>query len=342
MIKGKYLHALLEYEMNFHLTGSCSSFWPPDLSYSSPLSTACPSNPDDRSTPLDFEDPLPTTEVPSGNSLPYHHSTCVALQNLPVSVTSVHMMPAANTSSTGHMLDVEHGFEREAMLLLRPPFSETCTTGYYSDPFDSFAFPEEAVVGVQPDLALESQSSPEVVYEWPCSVAQDPCTYFASAELPTNLATSETATAIDPTLQHGQSNLRPRETSVTCEPPFSPFWMPASAGDHSVEDGISRNFRISPTSKGWQCPHPSCASKTIFTRQCDFNKHYRLHLPRFACRVPSCHHGDAKPRMFASRKDRNRHEAAHSRSLSCNLCTGIFSRRDNLRDHCRKVHGHLI
>lgn len=337
--------------MHLYPNGNGDSFSSPDISYPSSLSTAFSSDPGDRGTAPDFEDALPTTEVSSGISLPCHHPTIFSSQDSLGSLTSVHMMSAAHTPSTGHVPFVEHGFEREARRPLRHQFSEaykTYTPDCYLNPLDSLVTSEEAMIEVQPDPAVYSQGLPEFIQEWPCSFAQDPCAYFASTELPTNSATSGTATVTDPTLSHdpngyhGQSYSKPRESSGICEP-FTPFLrLPALADGYSVEDGTSLDFRINSTSEGWQCPHPSCTSKTIFTRQRDFDKHYRLHFPRFACRVPSCHLDDGKPRMFALRKDRDRHEAAHNPSLYCNFCGGIFSRRDNLRDHCRKVHERLI
>lgn len=86
------------------------------------------------------------------------------------------------------------------------------------------------------------------------------------------------------------------------------------------------------------CPHPSCASKPVFLRQCDLNQHYRSHVREFPCRVPDCRPSNRKRPMFALRKDRDRHESSHRPSLPCRHCGRLFSRRDNLRDHCRSQH----
>lgn len=90
------------------------------------------------------------------------------------------------------------------------------------------------------------------------------------------------------------------------------------------------------------CLHPSCNSKAVFLRQCDLNKHYRSHLRKFPCRSPNCHLGNRTRPMFVLRKDRDRHESAHKPSIPCRYCRKIFSRRDNLRDHCRTQHQDLI
>lgn len=89
---------------------------------------------------------------------------------------------------------------------------------------------------------------------------------------------------------------------------------------------------------GLCCPYPSCSSQAVFTRPCDLRKHYRLHFRKYACRVANCTLTDGEPRMFALRKDRDRHERAHLPSIPCLYCGRLFSRLDNLRDHCRKMH----
>lgn len=95
------------------------------------------------------------------------------------------------------------------------------------------------------------------------------------------------------------------------------------------------------TPNALQCPYPSCTFGARFTRQCDLTKHYRLHFKKYFCRVPNCHPTDGKPRMFALRKDRDRHERTHDPSIPCSYCGKLFSRQDSLRDHCRRRHEEL-
>lgn len=84
-----------------------------------------------------------------------------------------------------------------------------------------------------------------------------------------------------------------------------------------------------------RCPHPACASQLLFTRQGDLNKHSRLHQRKYICRMPT---GEGCLVAFATAKDRNRHETGHAPSIACTLCGRLFSRQDNLRGHCRKLH----
>lgn len=95
-----------------------------------------------------------------------------------------------------------------------------------------------------------------------------------------------------------------------------------------------------------RCPHLSCSSRKLFVRQCDLDKHYRLHFRRYFCRVPtcdnsraSCHQDTQRTQIgFPTAKDRNRHENGHNPSLPCYICRRLFARQDNLRDHCRRRH----
>ncbi len=88
-----------------------------------------------------------------------------------------------------------------------------------------------------------------------------------------------------------------------------------------------------------ECPHPSCNSKALFKRQCDLDKHYRLHFRKHFCRIPGCRRTDLEsPLGFATTKDRDRHERLHNPSITCQYCGRLFSRFDNLRAHCRRRH----
>ena len=95
------------------------------------------------------------------------------------------------------------------------------------------------------------------------------------------------------------------------------------------------------------CPHPGCSSKVLFTRQCDLDKHYRLHFRKYFCRVTGCgvtrrsNHQAARTAQigFPTIKDRDRHEKRHHPSFRCHYCMKLFSRWDNLKDHCRRRHG---
>lgn len=98
------------------------------------------------------------------------------------------------------------------------------------------------------------------------------------------------------------------------------------------------------------CPFPDCKTTTLFTTGRDFRRHYRQHFKRFFCRYKECPQSivdlrDPGKRGFATRKDRARHEAKHNPAIQCPYqdvngepCKRTFSRMDNMRDHCRRIH----
>lgn len=132
---------------------------------------------------------------------------------------------------------------------------------------------------------------------------------------------------------------------VTTSENFS--YDPTATDDTGGQAGSGRLLTIMPRSKSTcsaalQCPYPSCSSKKLFKRQCDVDKHYRQHFRKYFCRFSGCQmpgqNGSNFPIAFATTKDRDRHETAHNPSIPCHYCGKLFSRQDNLRDHCRKRH----
>lgn len=105
----------------------------------------------------------------------------------------------------------------------------------------------------------------------------------------------------------------------------------SSASDDDAASATNANGAITPQ----RCPHPACTSRVLFTRQCDINKHFHLHLRTYTCRTPA---GKGCLVAFATAKDRRRHESSHAPSIVCNICGRIFSRQDNLLSHRRKLH----
>ncbi|EME80767.1 uncharacterized protein MYCFIDRAFT_24521, partial [Pseudocercospora fijiensis CIRAD86] len=87
------------------------------------------------------------------------------------------------------------------------------------------------------------------------------------------------------------------------------------------------------------CTYPTCKTLTRFTRKCDLRKHIKRHSIAFHCRHKHCPRA-AKEQGFSSKKDRERHEARHDPRIGCEWegCARLFSRRDNMRDHVRRVH----
>ena len=142
------------------------------------------------------------------------------------------------------------------------------------------------------------------------------------------------------------------------------------------EYGIPLHNSSIAVSKAWCCGFPGCNSQVVFTRACDLHKHYKRHSQRFYCRKESCSRSaegntesnlppsgstgssnsavrdrisggstKVRHRWFASKKDRDRHEAKHSPRIQCTWrgtdgehCPRVFSRLDNMKDHIRRVH----
>ncbi|KAF2429491.1 hypothetical protein EJ08DRAFT_650342 [Tothia fuscella] len=88
----------------------------------------------------------------------------------------------------------------------------------------------------------------------------------------------------------------------------------------------------------WSCAYPGCTSRAVFTRGCDLRKHHKRHTKSFFCRYPGC--SQASGGGFSSKKDLARHEAKHNPGVVCEWdgCDRVFSRVDNMRDHCKRIH----
>lgn len=174
----------------------------------------------------------------------------------------------------------------------------------------------------------------------------------------------------DETLSFGPSRERLSKTS-------SSDHQPAVNAVNALEEyGIPLHKSAVAVTKAWCCGFPGCNSQVVFTRACDLQKHYKRHSQRFYCRKPSCARsaeadtetkvsptgtlghsnsaqhaqvssgpGRVRHRWFASKKDRDRHEAKHSPRIQCTWrgsngehCSRLFSRLDNMKDHIRRVH----
>ncbi|KAL1992526.1 hypothetical protein VTN49DRAFT_4558 [Thermomyces lanuginosus] len=97
-------------------------------------------------------------------------------------------------------------------------------------------------------------------------------------------------------------------------------------------------FGIRNADGTWRCAHPSCTSKTRFTRACDLRKHFNRHNKYLFCRYDGC--PQSVEAGFSSKKDRARHEAKHNPQIACEWagCNRVFSRVDNMKDHVRRIH----
>ncbi|KAE8166505.1 hypothetical protein BDV40DRAFT_285549 [Aspergillus tamarii] len=99
-----------------------------------------------------------------------------------------------------------------------------------------------------------------------------------------------------------------------------------------------------------KCPVPGYRSTERFASPRDIRRPYRQHVKTFFCHYENCPQSAPDPqssskRGFATRKDRDRHEAKHKPEIRCQWrnqhgeqCTRLFSRMDNMRDHVRRIH----
>lgn len=128
--------------------------------------------------------------------------------------------------------------------------------------------------------------------------------------------------------------------------------------------GIPIRSPESTSVQAWRCAFPNCTSRAVFTRGCDLRKHYNRHSKHLFCRIEGCPQSEAAcvavaqqqaiqagadasdssmlavSGGFSSKKDRARHEAKHAPSIKCEVenCGRVFSRMDNMKDHCRRIH----
>lgn len=118
-----------------------------------------------------------------------------------------------------------------------------------------------------------------------------------------------------------------------------------------------QSYQPVPFVQTWQCSYEGCQSQQVFTRYRELQKHYRRHFQKFHCRFPGCprsrpdlssglnitdstRSGRYKNPWFSNSADRDRHERSHLPPIQCTApgCTRTFSRLDNMKDHCRRIH----
>ncbi|KAG7056059.1 C2H2 type zinc finger domain protein [Colletotrichum scovillei] len=90
-------------------------------------------------------------------------------------------------------------------------------------------------------------------------------------------------------------------------------------------------------SGNWRCKFEGCRSSRVFMRACDLRKHFRGHDKYFFCTEKPCANAGVG---FATRKDYQRHMGSHRPTIKCphQDCGRIFSRKDNMREHFKKIH----
>ncbi|KAE8141226.1 hypothetical protein BDV38DRAFT_237580 [Aspergillus pseudotamarii] len=132
-------------------------------------------------------------------------------------------------------------------------------------------------------------------------------------------------------------NLINHETASTMTMPRSDLElaevrMPSYDYSNVQEEGIYR------------CSYPKCRNRRGFTLRAHLTRHMRIHNKPVQCLHPQCNF------RAAEQKDVRRHAvAAHSMwakhqwkiegPFHCDVCSTTFTRKDNLRKHCKRKHG---
>ncbi|KAI8310273.1 hypothetical protein K4K61_000857 [Colletotrichum sp. SAR11_59] len=133
-----------------------------------------------------------------------------------------------------------------------------------------------------------------------------------------------------------QFDFAPSPSSVTTSPSSPPkepevdSWGPSDLHQMGYLD-VAGN---------WRCRYAGCCSSRVFLRACDLRKHFRGHAKYFFCTEKRCQQAGVG---FATRKDFQRHMGSHKPAVRClhPACDRIFSRKDNMREHYKKIHQRL-
>ncbi|KAK2010854.1 hypothetical protein LZ32DRAFT_680571 [Colletotrichum eremochloae] len=186
------------------------------------------------------------------------------------------------------------------------------------DALDSFLYPYSFPT-FQPSMPLmDTSCTPNLDTSYntlnATSVAPSPPSAFSPA------STESLDFASSPSSGVASPGSSPRETE-------SENWGPADLHQMGYLD-VSGN---------WRCRYSGCCSSRVFLRACDLRKHFRGHAKYFFCTEEKCQQAGVG---FATRKDFQRHMGSHKPAVRCLHpdCDRIFSRKDNMREHYKKIH----
>ncbi|KAF4930690.1 Trichothecene biosynthesis transcription regulator TRI6 [Colletotrichum viniferum] len=132
---------------------------------------------------------------------------------------------------------------------------------------------------------------------------------------------------------------------VAGQPPSWDVWSTSEGSSSPAEEREEetwepedlRHMGYLDANGSWRCKFQGCRSTRVFIRACDLRKHYRGHHKCFFCTEKPC----AKAGVgFSTRKDYQRHMGSHQPTIKCPHpdCGRIFSRKDNMREHFKKIH----
>ncbi|KXH40109.1 hypothetical protein CSIM01_09964 [Colletotrichum simmondsii] len=126
----------------------------------------------------------------------------------------------------------------------------------------------------------------------------------------------------------------------TSSGPVSPRSPPQEVQPESWGPADLHQMGYLDVAGNWRCRYSGCCSSRVFLRACDLRKHFRGHAKYFFCTEKRCQQAGVG---FATRKDFQRHMGSHKPAVRCMHpdCDRIFSRKDNMREHYKKIHQRL-
>ena len=205
----------------------------------------------------------------------------------------------------------------------------------YDGDKDSFFYTPTSLLSHQAEAAL--QGSPEETHRlFSPSYPLPPSAFSGPYQHPQPSHDHHGQVSFDPTYFD-----EPRSTSLVDQPPIPTSSPPRPVSNQSTAPPSPQtllDYGILQSSGQWKCGFPGCVSRSLFERGCDLRKHYKRHIKHLRCSFDRC--PQSLGPSFSSNKDLARHEAKHAPRTRCEWkgCGKVFSRRDNMRDHMRRMH----
>lgn len=300
----------------------------------------------DRDLQQQFDDGISCLRLPVGASRFYQDSTPPYTWNFPESSAFAGLTNVTDVSHTVQaQLNKRDSWHDDNLARYAQHFGAQ-NPDFGSDLFGNSSYSDQVVAAAQPSPADTGHNLFRTTSDFYSIHSQVSGASFTGPGLTTYHHPSKMSPATNKSLPDahgypGPSVFSTQESDDTFEwvsGTLPTMFTPFLTDDNLAADWLPRSNSTSLAPRSMQCSHPSCASKPLFRRPCDFHKHYQLHIRKYSCRIHSCHLADGRPPIFALKKDRDRHERTHRPSIPCVYCGRLFSREDTLRNHCRTQH----